>query len=146
MIVEIVEISWGSKEYQHAFDLRNHVLRKPLGLDLMNDDLTTEKTGIHIGAKLNHQIHGVCVIEPLDKQRLKVRQVAVSEEFRGQGIGQELLKRVETYGLMRGNTVIELDARKNAWHFYQRLGYQFQGEEYLKFNTVWHRKMIKELR
>jgi len=39
----IKEIKYGSKEYQQVLELRNKVMRLPLGLNIYDEDLSEEK-------------------------------------------------------------------------------------------------------
>ena len=43
-------IDHGSKEYQQMVELRNEILRKPLGLVLTEEDMNADKSNVLIGA------------------------------------------------------------------------------------------------
>ena len=46
----IKQIDHNTKEYRQMVDLRNEILRKPLGLSLKKEELDREKDDILIGA------------------------------------------------------------------------------------------------
>ena len=55
-------IDHGSKEYQQMIDLRNDILRKPLGLSFNKEELDREKEDILIGAFDDERILACCLL------------------------------------------------------------------------------------
>jgi GNAT superfamily N-acetyltransferase len=57
-----------------------------------------------------------------------VEELFVLAEMRGQNVGQELMKRIETFLINRGCTLIKLNDvhfyNKTARHLYEKLGYE----------------------
>jgi len=142
--VEIREINYHSKEYSKELELRDEVLRKPLGMSLYDEDLEKEKNDIHIGAFINHQLIGVLILTPLTASEIKMRQVAVYEAVRSQNVGREMVRFAEEYSKNKGYAIMLLNARKTAVGFYEKLGYKKIGEEFLEINIP-HYKMRKRL-
>lgn len=142
--VQIREIDYYSDEYKEELELRDRVLRKPLGMSLFVENLEKEKYDVHLGAFINKRIVGVLILTELTKSEVKMRQVAVEEEVRGNNIGSELVHYAEEYCKSKGYTLMVLNARKTAVRFYERLGYDTLGEEFLEINIP-HYKMHKKL-
>jgi predicted GNAT family N-acyltransferase len=62
----------------------------------------------------------------------KMRQVAVSPDRQGSGLGRELVLESEAWARRNGFAEIRLHARLNAVPFYERLGYHVEGDEFLE--------------
>jgi predicted GNAT family N-acyltransferase len=142
--VQIREIDYHSDEYNEELELRDKVLRKPLGMSLFVENLDKEKYDVHLGAFINKRMVGVLILTELTGSEVKMRQVAVEEEVRGNNIGKELVRYAEEFCKNKGYTLMVLNARKTAVGFYEKLGYDRLGEEFLEINIP-HNKMHKHL-
>lgn len=140
--VQIREIRYGSEEYKSELELRDEVLRKPLGMSLYIENLEGEKHDTHIGAFINNVLVGVLILTKLSKEDIKMRQFAVDEAFRTQKIGTKMINYAEEYSKNNGYNTIVLNARKTAVGFYEKLGYKKTGNEFLEINIP-HYKMLK---
>jgi len=139
------EISTKSVEYQRALALREEVLRVPLGLSLQDEDLSAEKDGLHFGLFAPDGALAACVMAvPLSAGAAKIRQMAVRPALQRRGLGTRLLREVERILAARGITHLELDSRKSALGFYQKLGYTAVGGEFTAV-TLPHVRMRKDL-
>ena len=74
-------------------------------------------------------VEAVSLDDPIYRPRrhLEVDELAVLEEFRGQGIGRRLMETAEDIAVDRGIPTIELhvwEANPRAMAFYERLGYR----------------------
>lgn len=137
-----LEIPFQSDWYAQACVLRNQVLRLPLGLDLQSEDLSPESEYLHFGIEQEGQLIACVLAVPLGSGRAKLRQMAVSGECQGQGIGRRLIESVEDCLVQQGFQVVELDARREAVGFYEKLGYVPQGDEFISV-TIPHQRMTK---
>ena len=72
-----------------------------------------------------------------------IGRIAVIKEKRGQHIGECVISLVEEKIKQLGGCRIELSAQKQAQPFYEKLGYQAYGDEYLDEHCP-HIKMVKE--
>jgi len=142
--IKIKLISYGSEEYKSELELRNKILRIPLGLDVYNDDLGGEDNHFHIGAFDEGKLVGVLVLTPLDSSKVKMRQVAVDEKLQGRGIGKMLVEYSEQFSKENGFTTIVMNARDTAVPFYEKLGYSKEGEMFTEV-TIPHFKLFKNL-
>ncbi len=134
----------GSRNYWHAVDLRYAVLREPLGLNFTREQLLAEDKDIHIVYHTDAMVIATLMLTPLDGGHIKMRQVAVDEQYQGAGIGAKIVEYSEAYALDHGFHTMELSARKNAVSFYQKQGYNIVGDEYMEV-TIPHYKMEKDL-
>lgn len=138
------EFNTESKEYQLALKLRQVILRAPLGLDIYEEDLKAEKEQLHFGLmKDDELIACVCVIS-LDSKIAKIRQMAVSQSFQGQGLGKALLNSTLDELRKKAFQEVILNARKTAVDFYKKYGFKIYSDEFIEV-TVPHFKMKKLL-
>ncbi len=144
MDMEIYVIDYESGDYNKVLNLRNEVLRKPLGLNLFEEDLSDEKNQHIIIAKKQEKLLACVLIKALERHCVKIRQMAVNEIMQKKGVGSLLMKFVENFCLLNKYYNLELNARKTAIPFYEKLGYEIEGEEFLEIGIV-HFKMIKKL-
>ena len=134
----------GSKEYQQMVDLRNNILRKPLGLSFAPEELEREKEDILIGCFEEDKIEGCCLLTQEGNKEVRLRQMAVSPVLQGKGIGRVLMNFAENIARDRGFRKISMHARKNAVGFYEKLGYKTVGDEFFEV-TIPHYIMEKSL-
>ncbi len=142
--MEVREIIYGSDEYREELLLRDRVLRKPLGMNLFDENLGKESRDIHIGAFNENMLIGVLILTVLDSETLKMRQVAVDEDFRSMKTGTELVQFSEKYASLNEFNTIVLNARSVAVDFYAKLGYEKISEMFFEINIP-HYKMHKKL-
>ncbi|SDC80967.1 GNAT family N-acetyltransferase [Niabella drilacis] len=123
-------IDHGSKEYGQMVDLRNEILRKPLGLLLTEEDLNADKNHILIGAFEDEKMLGCCMLVKQPGQVVLLRQMAVIFDLQGKGIGRALMQFAENIARDMGYREISMHARKNAAGFYEKMGYQESSNEF----------------
>lgn len=136
--------TYTSEIYQKELRLRDKILRKPLGLSLLDEDLSQDKIDIHIGTFTDKILVGVILLSPINDSTLKMRQVAVDENYQGQGIGTAMVRFCEQYAKNNSFKVITMHARENAINFYEKLGYETIGEKFLEV-SIPHVKMLKNI-
>jgi GNAT superfamily N-acetyltransferase len=137
-------IDYGSPEYQQMVQLRNDVLRKPLGLAFQPYELEREKDDILIAAFEEEKMLGCCMLINTDPGTVRLRQMAVLKNLQGKGIGRALMQFAENIARDRGFRRITMHARKSATGFYEKLGYAVNGEEFEEV-TLPHVVMEKQL-
>lgn len=130
--------------YQQVIDLRQRVLREPLGLDIRNDDLAAETEQIIFIYEEDGVVKGCVLLQQYDADTFKLRQMAVDSSEQGKGIGMELINAADTYAVNFMKTRIILHARETAIPFYEKLGYEVYGEPFTEVGLP-HRKMEKLL-
>ncbi|HEX9511321.1 MAG TPA: GNAT family N-acetyltransferase [Puia sp.] len=138
-------IDHGTKEYQQMVNLRNEILRKPLGLALLADELEKEKDDVLMGAfEDDDRLLGCCLLTRMDPTTIRLRQMAVPNSMQGKGIGRALMIFAENIARDLGYKKLTMHARKTALGFYQKLGYQVTGNEFQEV-TIPHYIMEKVL-
>ncbi|WP_255196070.1 GNAT family N-acetyltransferase [Halorarius litoreus] len=75
---------------------------------------------------------------------LKVERVAVLADHRGEGYGAAVMDAVESWGRESGYDEVVLHAQVPVVEFYERLGYDVEGEEF-EDAGIPHRTMRKRL-
>jgi N-acetylglutamate synthase-like GNAT family acetyltransferase len=137
-------IDHGTKEYQQMVQLRNDILRKPLGLGFDKEELEQEKEDILIGAFEDERILGCCMMSKVDAATLRLRQMAVPNNMQGKGVGRALMIFAENIARDLGYRRLCMHARSTAVGFYQKLGYRTAGNEFTEV-TIPHYVMEKDL-
>ena len=137
-------IDHGTREYQQMVNLRNEILRKPLGLTFTEEELEREKDDILMGAFEDDRLLGCCLLSPMDAGTIRLRQMAVPNNMQGKGIGRALMIFAENVARDLGYRKLCMHARKTALGFYEKLGYSVSGEEFLEV-TIPHLVMEKAL-
>lgn len=144
MDIIMKKIQYGSEEYEETVDLRNEVFRKPWGLDIKDDDLSPDKEMDIYGAYLNGELVGTVFLAEHEEGVARVRNVAIYEDYRGQGLGKYLMDFIEDIARKKGYDKSFLMGRTIVEDFYKHLGYKTIGEAY-DYRTIPHVDMIKDL-
>ncbi len=142
--MELGVIPHGSEKYAQACELRDTILRKPLGLSLYDEDLAVESNYHHYGFFEKETIIACLVAVPHSESLVQIRQMAVAESYRSRGIGKQLMQYAEEDLLKKSFANLFLNARREAVPFYLKLGYQSIGDEFLEI-SIPHQKMEKLL-
>jgi len=137
-------IDHGSPEYYQMVQLRQDILRKPLGLIFQKEELDKEIHDILIAAFEDDRMLGCCMLIETDPGTVRLRQMAVSNNLQGKGIGRALMQFAENIARDRGFRKITMHARKTATGFYEKLGYMISGGEFEEV-TLPHVVMEKQL-
>jgi predicted N-acetyltransferase YhbS len=116
--------------YQPVWELREEILRKPLGMSLKNEDLSRDHEDVILVAQDGGNVIGCLMLHHVDSGQLQMRQMAVYNEWQGKGIGRLLVQAAEVYAAEKGYSKIVLHARKVALGFYEVLGYTAHGDEF----------------
>ena len=125
-------------------NLRNEILRKPLGLVFTEEELEQEKEDILMGAFEDDRLLACCLLTPMDSGTVRLRQMAVPNNMQGKGVGRALMIFAENVARDLGYRKLCMHARKTALGFYEKLGYTVAGEEFLEV-TIPHFTMEKAL-
>lgn len=143
--MQILEIQFGTPEFDEAVRLRYEVLRKPLGLEYTPEQLAAEYDNIHLAAfDATGRLIGYLNLTPVDLEEVKMRQVAVHPDAQGAGVGKALVLASEVVAKRAGFKKISLHARETAVPFYQKLDYTVVGERFEEV-TIPHFYMEKML-
>ena len=123
----MIKILESKEELDLGFALRIEVFVKeqkvPMELEL--DEKDNSENTIHIGYFNDNKLIGVARLIDLDKDVIHIGRVVIDKEYRGQGIGRELIIGCENIAqhILKRKIVIELSAQIQAEKFYESLGY-----------------------
>jgi predicted GNAT family N-acyltransferase len=137
-------IKFNSNDYKKSIVLRDKILRKPLGLTYSKDFLQAEKEQIHLGLFEEENIIAILLLQKVDNQSIKMRQVAVEEDRQREGLGRQLVHYSEKIAREEGFQKIELNAREISVPFYLSLDYEICSEKFFEVGIP-HYKMEKIL-
>ena len=123
----MIKILKNKEELELGFALRIEVFVKeqnvPIELEL--DDKDYSDNTVHIGYFHDDNLIGVARLIDMDKDVIHIGRVVIDKEYRGQGIGRELIIGCENIAqhILKRKIVIELSAQIQAEKFYESLGY-----------------------
>ncbi len=137
-------IDHNTPQYEDMIQLRNEILRKPLGLSFTEEELEKEKENLLIGAYEEDIMLGCCMLVQEGDDAVRLRQMAVLNDLQGKGIGKALMNFAENLARDRGYERITMHARKNSVGFYEKMGYKLVGSEFEEI-TIPHFVMEKKL-
>ena len=75
-IMALKQIDHGTTEYLKMVNLRDNVLRRPLGLTFDHDELMAEKDDILIACIEDEEIIGCCMLAKINENVVRLRQMA----------------------------------------------------------------------
>lgn len=137
-------VAFDSEAYNQTVKLRNEVLRAPLGLVLTEDERKNEFSDFHVAGFLDKNVIACMVLSPYSGSTMKMRQVAVSSDFQGNGIGKSMIVEGEKICRNKNFDRIVLNARDKVVPFYLKLDYKIISEIFIEVNIP-HIKMEKIL-
>ena len=123
----MIKILKSKEELNLGFALRIEVFVKeqkvPIELEL--DDKDHSNNTVHIGYFHEDNLIGVARLIDMDKDVIHIGRVVIDKEYRGQGIGRELIIGCENIAqqILKRKIIIELSAQIQAENFYKSLGY-----------------------
>lgn len=133
------------KEYQQIYNLRESILRIPIGLSLKDEDLSGDVRDIILVAQHGETVVGCLMLHPTDIDReIKLRQMAIDNKWQRRGIGGILVSAAEETVKNRNINKVILHARVSALDFYLKLGYLQTSDVFTEVGIP-HVVMEKEL-
>jgi len=139
-------IEYKSSEYDEMVALRHKILREPLGLSFSEQDLEKDKQDLLLALFMprTHKMIACCILTPLDKKYVKLRQMAVDDSLQKGGMGTAMLSFAEYVATKEGFESITLHAREIAVGFYQKYDYSIIGDKFFEVGIP-HYKMEKQI-
>ncbi len=116
--------------------VRAEILRSGQPLENSVYPLDEDENAIHLGAIKNGELVGVASIFKEDAARKdlshawRLRGMATIEAVRGEGHGKQLVEMAMQYIAFRGGGNLWFNARPDVQGFYEKLGFQVEGEPY----------------
>lgn len=131
--------------FESAVDLRDRVLREPIGRPSARHDRERDSRGVHFAAVDGGRVVGCLALYPDDAGAALLKSLAVAPEMRRTGVGVAVYRCAETWARAHSVNEICADARIDALPFYGACGFSAEGEDYM-VHGVPHRKVRKFLR
>lgn len=131
--------------YKQAIKLRYEVFFRPLNvsLDAVYDSL--EDMSIHLVAKTNDAILGYGRLT-IENDEGQISQMVVEKDYRGIGLGAEIVRILIEKAAENGVARIFLNARIDALEFYEKLGFISIGTDFPSKKTgIPHKRMEKAI-
>lgn len=126
---------------EHAYLIRKQVFIAEQGVpeELELDEL--DLSALHALAYQDGQCVGTGRLVNLGNGQAQIGRMAVLPNFRGQGIGREILERLLLAATAEGVSSLILHAQLTAMPFYEKLGFVGQGSLYEEAGIP-HRNMM----
>jgi N-acetylglutamate synthase-like GNAT family acetyltransferase len=142
--MSLKQIDHGTEQYLQMVNLRDNLLRRPLGLTFSHDELIKEKDDTLIVCTEDEKMLGCCILTKLDNNTARLRQMAVADNIQGKGVGASIINFAENMAKDKGYHKIILHARDTVIGFYEKFGYSIVGKQFVEVNLP-HHAMEKEL-
>ena len=145
----MIKILKSKEELNLGFALRIEVFVKEqkVPMELEFDEKDNSENTVHVGFFDNKKLIGVARLIDLDKDVIHIGRVVIDKEYRGQGIGRELIIGCENIArhILKRKIVIELSAQIQAENFYKSLGYNRVNDKIYLDAGIEHVDMRKEI-
>lgn len=144
--VVVRTMKYGSQDYLQSINLRDLILRKPIGRSIKDDNLVQEQSPDyhHIGAFIDNNLVGTIILIKRNSLTCQMKQFAVDNTIQSKGIGSKIIKFTEQYAKEQGFKQILVHARKTALQFYQKMDYPVISDEFYEVGIP-HRELLKEI-
>lgn len=145
----MIKILKSKEELSLGFALRIKVFveEQKVPMELEFDEKDNSENTVHIGFFDNNKLIGVARLIDLDKDVIHIGRVVIDKEYRGQGIGRELIIGCENIAqqILKRKIIIELSAQIQAENFYKSLGYNRVNDKIYLDAGIEHVDMRKEI-
>lgn len=139
----LIDVQFGTPEYDELVRLRTDVLRKPLNMEFTIEQLSNEYNDFHFGFyDKDLKLIGCLIFNDLGDNLLKMRQVAIDFKHQNKGLGKKMVEQSEEWARQHNYKKIELNARDTAIPFYKSLKYLETGPTFIEVSIL-HQKMYK---
>ena len=145
----MIKILKSKEELNLGFALRIEVFVKEqkVPMELEFDEKDNSENTVHVGFFDNNKLIGVARLIDLDKDVIHIGRVVIDKEYRGQGIGRELIIGCENIAqqILKRKIIIELSAQIQSENFYKSLGYNRVNDIIYLDAGIEHVDMRKEI-
>jgi N-acetylglutamate synthase-like GNAT family acetyltransferase len=136
--MSLKQIDHGTELYLQMVNLRDNLLRRPLGLTFSHDELIKEKDDTLIVCTEDEKMLACCILTKLDNNTARLRQMAVADNIQGKGVGASIINFAENMARDKGYNKIILHARDTVIGFYEKFGYNIVGKQFVEVNLPHH--------
>ena len=136
---------------EEALPIRSLVLRDNKPLELCRFPSDTIKGAFHLGYFDHNKPVSVASFHPQSKDNFEglgyqLRGMATLPQYQGKGIGNQLVNFAIVYLRGQQASYIWCNARKNAFRFYENLGFEYISEEFEVAEIGLHRQMYLKIK
>ncbi|MEQ8936806.1 MAG: GNAT family N-acetyltransferase [Amphiplicatus sp.] len=142
--IDCREVEVGSPLFGEELELRDEVLRRPLGRPSSAGERERDLLGRHFIALAADEVIGCVGLYPEAGAAARLRHLAVAPRAQRKGVGRKLVTFAESCGVEAQIACVDVEARAGAVPFYEACGYAAEGETFLR-HGVPHRLMRKSL-
>jgi predicted GNAT family N-acyltransferase len=136
------KLIYGMDGYEHARSVREKVFMDEQGFSFDADEL--DSISWHIIGYDKGKIIAAARMYQKDGGVFSIGRVAVDAEYRGQYIGDTLMRALEDKTVQLKGYAVEIGAQEGAVGFYEKEGYEKTGKTYA-VEGIKHCEMIKDL-
>ena len=136
----VVRPVYSDEEYQAALRVRRLVFVQEQGGPLEDEPDQYDPGARHFVMVQADEVIGAARIYQPEAALTKIGRVCLLPEHRGRGLGELLMRELLRYAASHNGARVVLDAQCYAIPFYERLGFQVVGEEFLDAGIP-HRRM-----
>ena len=133
-------------ELEAYYDFRWRHLREPWDMPRGSERDDLEDSATHVAAQLESgEIVGVGRLHYNDNGDAQIRYMATDDSHRGRVIGKAIVEHLEQVARDHGAARLIINARENAFAFYEKLGYEVFDDSPTMIGTIRHKLMQKQL-
>ncbi len=137
-----IKIASTQMEYASLFRLRTQVFVVEQNVDPLIELDEKDTYATHFVVYIDNKIIATC--RAFDENGWHLGRIAVLKQYRGKGIGKQLLMYVQSIAKKQGILRLELGAQLQAVKFYENCGFVAYGDIFEEAN-IQHRMMEKYL-
>lgn len=122
------KITYGKEDFTGARLIRQHVFVEEQGFENEFDEI--DEYAYHLVIYQNDEAIATGRMYEKDQETMILGRIAIIKECRKIGLGSKIVLRLENEAKQLGYIITQLSAQQRAQGFYEKLGYQTQGEVY----------------
>lgn len=139
-----VEVYRTDKRIEAAHDVRRAVFVEGQDVPESHEFDGNDEAAIQVLARIDAEVVGTARFRSTEPAVGNVEKVAVLDEYRGEGVGRAIMKRMDAIGREEGVSILSLHAQTHAEEFYEKLGYETVSDVYMQVDIP-HVTMEKDL-
>ena len=141
-----IKLSENAADLKRIIQLRYEILRAPWQqrIESATDELDVTSINAYI-ENADGEVIACARLQINENQIGQVRYMAVANSQQEKGLGKNLLLFLENKARKLGLKSISLQARENAYGFYEKLGYHEVEKSFLLWGKIQHYLMEKNL-
>ena len=122
------KITYGKEDFTDARLIRQHVFVEEQGFENEFDEI--DEYAYHLVIYQNDEAIATGRMYEKDQETMILGRIATIKECRKIGLVSKIVLRLENEAKQLGYIITQLSAQQRAQGFYEKLGYQTQGEVY----------------